>query len=139
MVKNLAKFQRRMRAIPLSVRLEVARQLEKEADKIVKLMKAFAPKDTGALAESIGWTWGDAPKGAITVGKVAGNEYDRIAITIYAGGTEGTARRQARSSGSRRRDQRRGGYFDSDNARFQEFGTVNMAANPFFFPVWRAE
>ncbi|ETX26439.1 HK97-gp10 family putative phage morphogenesis protein, partial [Roseivivax isoporae] len=116
MVKNLAKFQRRMRAIPLSVRLEVVRQLEKEADKIVKLMKAFAPKGaTRQLVESIGWTWGDAPKGAITVGKVARNEYDRIAITIYAGGG------------------------DAFYAKFQEFGTVNMAANPFFFPVWRAE
>jgi len=116
MVKNLAKFQRRMRAIPLSVRLEVTRQLEKEAEKIVRLMKAFAPKGaTLELVESIGWTWGDVPKGAITVGKVATSEYDRIAIKIYAGGG------------------------DAFYAKFHEFGTVKMAANPFFFPVWRAE
>ena len=116
MVKNLANFQRKMRAIPIEVRLEIVRQLEKEADKIVKLMKAFAPKGTTRqLVNSIGWTWGDVPKGAITVGKVANNEFDRIAIKIYAGGG------------------------DAFYARFQEFGTRKMAANPFFFPVWRAE
>lgn len=116
MVKNLAKFQRRMRAIPLSVRLELVKQLEKEAEKVVKLMKAFAPKGTTLqLLESIGWTWGDAPAGAISVGKVASNEYDKIAITIYAGGG------------------------DAFYAKFQEFGTVKMAANPFFFPTYRAE
>lgn len=116
MVKNFGKFQRRLRAIPLNVRLEVTRQLEKEADKIVKLMRAFAPKgSTRQLVESIGWTWGDVPKGAITVGRVARNEYDQIAISIYAGG---------------------GAAF---YARFQEFGTAKMPANPFFFPVWNGE
>ena len=116
MVKNLDKFQRKMRGLPIQIRLEVVRQLEKEADKIVKLMRAFAPKGaTRQLVESIGWTWGDVPKGAVTVGKVAGSEHDRIAIKIYAGGG------------------------DAFYARFQEFGTVKMAANPFFFPVWRAE
>lgn len=116
MVKGVAKFQKRMRDIPLSVRLEVVKQLEKEADKVVRLMKAFAPKGTTRqLMNSIGWTWGDVPKGAITIGKVAGSSYDRISIKIYAGGD--------------------GAFY----ARFQEFGTVNMAANPFFFPVWRSE
>lgn len=104
-----------MREIPLAVRLEVVRQLEREAEKIVRLMRAFAPIDDGVLRDSIGWTWGDVPKGAITVGRIAGNEHDRIAITIYAGGG------------------------DAFYAWFQEFGTVNMQANPFFFPVWRAE
>lgn len=116
MVKGIAGFQRKMRAIPLSVRLEVVKQLEKEAEKIVKLMRAFAPKGTSLqLLNSIGWTWGDVPPGAITVGKVAGNQFDRIAIKIYAGGG------------------------DAFYAKFQEFGTVKMAANPFFFPVYRAE
>ncbi|MGR3440519.1 HK97-gp10 family putative phage morphogenesis protein [Salipiger abyssi] len=104
-----------MRAIPLRVRLEVVRQLEKEADKVVALMRAFAPKRTGAGAESIGWTWGDVPKGAITVGKVATYDYDRIAIKIYAGGG------------------------DAFYMNFQEFGTTKQSGNPFFFPVWRAE
>jgi len=116
LVKNVAGFQRKMRAVPLIVRLELVKQLEKEADKIVKLMRAFAPRGSSLqLVESIGWTWGDVPKGAITVGQVRGSKYNRIAIKIYAGGG------------------------DAFYARFQEFGTVNMAANPFFYPVFRAE
>jgi hypothetical protein len=56
---------------------------------------------------------------------------------IYAGGAALTKRSQRRASGSRRSDQNRAGSFDTDNAKFQEFGTSKMAANPFFFPVWR--
>ncbi|APZ53140.1 phage protein, HK97 GP10 family [Salipiger abyssi] len=119
-----------MRAIPLRVRLEVIKQLEKEADKVVKLMRAMAPKDTGAGAESIGWTWGDAPKGAITVGKVADNEYDRIAIKIYAGGGD-QFYMKFQEFGTKRQKK--------NSLKSQEFGTVDMPANPFFFPVWRAE
>ncbi|MAQ82250.1 MAG: hypothetical protein CMH12_03345 [Maritimibacter sp.] len=117
MVEGVAGFKRRMRDIPEIVRVELTKQLEKEAEKVVKLMRAFAPVGaTRELIESIGWTWGDAPKGSITVGKVRGGiAQDEIAITIYAGGG-------------------RAFY-----ARFQEFGTVNMAANPFFYPAWRAE
>ena len=48
------------------------------------------------------------------IGTVGGREYGTMRITIYAGGG------------------------DAFYARFQEFGTVKMPANPFFFPVWRA-
>ncbi|MFD1809280.1 hypothetical protein ACFSHQ_17995 [Gemmobacter lanyuensis] len=77
---------------------------------------------------------GDAPAGALTIGKVGKTEYGTMLITIYAGGTEQTKRRQARASGTRARDQKRGGYFDTDVARLQEFGTKVMNAHPFFFP-----
>lgn len=115
MVKNLGRFQRQIRAIPSAVRAEVRKQLEKEAEKIVRLMRAFAPKGTTRrLVESIGWTWGDAPDGTMALGQVA-DEPGGLAITIYAGGG------------------------DAFYARFQEFGRVKMPANPFFYPVWRGE
>jgi HK97 gp10 family phage protein len=44
-----------------------------------------------------------------------------MAITIYAGTRD-------KSLGSA----------DAFYARFQEFGTVKMTANPFFYPAWRA-
>jgi HK97 gp10 family phage protein len=121
MVQGLENLNKTFREIPQKVLDEVAKQLEKEATKLVGEMKRLAPIESGALRDSIGWTWGDAPKGSITVGKVRGTEYGRTAITIYAGTRD-------KSLGSA----------DAFYAVFQEFGTVKMAANPFFFPVWRS-
>lgn len=135
-VEGLDRLMARWGAIPERVRSEVADAMEKVAPLIVADMRKLAPKDTGTLAASINWTWGNAPKGSLVIGSFNGNAYGGLRITIYAGG-EATATRQARSSGDRARDRHRSGYFDSNYARYQEFGTINMAANPFFFPVWR--
>lgn len=120
-MKGEAALKAAMMAIPDKIRQEVAGELEAQADKVVADMKRLVPVDSGALRDSIGWTWGDAPKGAISVGSVRGSRYARMAITIYAGTRD-------KSLGSA----------DAFYARFQEFGTVKMAANPFFFPAWRA-
>jgi len=123
MVDGLDKFNARVAAIPERIRENVQKAMEAAADQIVADMKRLAPKDTGELAASIGWTWGEAPAGSMVVGTVgrgtkrraaAGGQYASMQITIYAGGGK------------------------AFHARFQEFGTAKMPANPFFFPVWRA-
>ncbi|AVO36599.1 HK97-gp10 family putative phage morphogenesis protein [Pukyongiella litopenaei] len=114
MVQGLDKLNRRWKAIPKNARINVRYAMEEAANDIVEEMWSRAPYRTGEVAESIGWTWGDAPAGTMTIGKVRGREYGTMRITIYAGG---------------------GNAF---YAKFHEFGTVNMPAHPFFFPVWRA-
>lgn len=115
-LKGEREFRRRLRSIPDKVRAEVVAAMEGASERVVRDMKALAPKGSSLeLVNSIGWTWGEAPRGSITVGKMKGGKgYDRLQITIYAGGDE------------------------AFYARFQEFGTVRMPANPFFFPAWRA-
>ena len=113
-VSGLSEFRRRWLAIPETVRVNVRAELEAIADDLVSQMYSLAPQRTGDLAGSIGWTWGDAPGGSVVIGQVGGREYGTMRITIYAGDRE------------------------TFYARFQEFGTVNMPANPFFFPAWRA-
>lgn len=114
MVQGLDKLNRRWRAIPKAARVNVRAAMEDAANDIVEEMWSRAPQGaTGRLGASIGWTWGDAPAGTLTIGKVGGREYGTMRITIYAGGD------------------------DAFYAWFQEFGTVNMTANPFFYPVWR--
>ncbi|WP_392338858.1 HK97-gp10 family putative phage morphogenesis protein [Loktanella salsilacus] len=115
MVQGLAAFQRRWRAIPAKVQAEVKKTMEDIAEEIVAQMYSVAPHQTGDLAGSIGWTWGDAPKGSFTIGSVGQNEYATLRITIYAGDK------------------------DAFYARWQEFGTTKMPANPFFYPVWRVK
>lgn len=115
MVQGLDKLNRRWKAVPKLVREAVRAELERNAEEIVSEIRAAAPKGkTGRLAASINWTWGDAPEGTMTIGKVGGRDYGTMRITIYAGGGK------------------------AFYAWFQEFGTQKMAANPFFFPVWRA-
>lgn len=124
MVKGLGALHQRFTAIPENVRTEVAAQMEVEANKLVRQMRAVAPKDSGQLAASIGWTWGDAPEGSLSIGTIRGNEYGKVKITIYAGGPQTVVKNK------------RGMEFQL--ARLQEFGTKRMPANPFFFPTYRS-
>ena len=116
MVQGLDELNRRWGAVPERVRAEVAAAMTKTAQEIQADMEKFAPQgETLNILGSIGWTWGDAPGGSLVIGKVSGGRsYGTLRITFYAGGGE------------------------AFYARYHEFGTVDMAARPFFYPVWRA-
>ena len=73
------------------------------------------------LAASIGWTWGRAPEGSLTVARLGENDF---ALTLYAGST---ATEVSNSRGVR-----------FQKAKLMEFGTKEMPAHPYFFPVVRA-
>ena len=113
-VQGLAALKRRWSRVPVQVRAAVIAQMEKSADEIVGEMRRLVPVESGTALLSIGWTWGDPPKGALVIGQVGERDAKALRITIYAAGDEA--------------------YY----ARFLEFGTQKMAARPFFYPVWRA-
>lgn len=127
--------------IPAHVEKATVAAMESGAAEMVALMRSLAPKKSGDLAASIGWTWGDAPKGAMALGRMRGRgSTGRKYITIYAGGG------------------------DAYYARFIEFGTQShtikaknapvlhlhggifveevqhpgSTAQPFFYPAYRA-
>lgn len=95
------------------------------ADDIVATMKNVVAFDDGDLKDSIGWTWGRAPKGSIQIAVVGQGD---MTITIYAGNEK------------------------AFYARFVEFGTAPHKAGgkfkgadhpgtrkqPFFYPSYRA-
>lgn len=114
-VIGLPKLRKKLEALVAVGRDEIRRAMEASADEIVALAKSLAPVDKGDLKDSIGWTWGKAPKGAMTLGKVQSDGVDsEFTITIYAGNSEA--------------------YY----ARWVEFGTQKMAAQPYFYPSYRA-
>lgn len=113
-VHGVKDMQAKWSAVPRSVEINVRAVLEEIADELVQQMFSQAPQDTGDLAGAIGWTWGDVPTGSVAVGNVAMSEDANPKITVYAGDA------------------------DTFYARFVEFGTQKMPAQPFFFPVWRA-
>lgn len=114
-VIGVAKLRKKLEALVAVGREEIKRAMETSADEIVALAKNLVPVDKGDLKDSIGWTWGKAPKGAMTLGTVQANEVDSgFTITIFAGNSEA--------------------YY----ARWVEFGTQKMAAQPYFYPSYRA-
>lgn len=122
MVEGLDRLKRKLtKTIPKAVVDATVKAMEAGADEVVGMMRRLAPKDTGALAQSINWTWGDAPKGSMILGKSAPAR-NGLVITIYAGNASTMV-------GQREQFQL---------ARLQEFGTQHMQANPYFFPTWRA-
>ena len=120
-ITNLDRLNRKLKQLPAVARELIRAEMAKAADEIVGMMKRLAPvlavpiKDrrSGALRDSIGWTWGAAPKGSVVVASVA-SKSDDMRITIYAGNAE------------------------AFYARWVEFGTQKMQAHPYFYVSWRA-
>ena len=119
---GLAKLQKKLNAMPQIAKDEIKRALEQSANEIVDMMRNLVPVDSGALRDSIGWTYGEAPRGAMTIGSVRASELTGdLTITVYAG----------------TRDKKLG-EADAYYARWVEFGTQKMQAQPFFYPAYRA-
>ncbi|WP_193336169.1 HK97-gp10 family putative phage morphogenesis protein [Devosia beringensis] len=127
-ILGLDRLRTKLRSFPAAVEGEIRKFMEQSADEVVALAKSLSPTDSGDLVNSIAWTYGDAPQGAIVLGKVKQSQSGNLKITIYAGGP------------------------DAYYARFIEFGTAphvnggrfagsqnpGTAAQPFFYPSWRA-
>ena len=106
---QLARFIRRMNAIPVAVRAAVQPALDSSAAELVGTMKRLAPVEDGALQRTI-----EAQPGK-----------HELARQVVAGGEATTV------------PVRDGADAEYDYALAQEFGTADMPANPFFFPAFR--
>jgi HK97 gp10 family phage protein len=120
---GLAKLHRKLQRMPAVAKARIQEAMETSANDVVRMAKGLAPvlksptpeRRAGALRDSIGWTWGKPPRGTITIGKVMNGALGAdLTITIYAGDSE------------------------AFYARWVEFGTQNMSAQPFFYPSYRA-
>lgn len=110
-IKGRSSLQRKLAALPQVAKDEIRKALAQSAREITDLAESLVPKDSGKLAGSIGWTWGDAPKGSMVLAQGSAGE---LTVTVYAGDDE------------------------AFYARWVEFGQQKMAAQPFFFVSYRA-
>lgn len=122
-ILNLDRLNKKLKRFPADVEQEVRKAMDQTATEMVAMMRSLVPVDSGALRDSINWTWGDAPQGAMVIGEVrqSGKGEGNLRITIYAG-----TRNKAL------------GDMDAYYARFVEMGTRFMRARPFFFVSYRA-
>ena len=127
MVKGITDLNKKVAAIPKRVEARARAAMEAGADELVDMMKRFVPVDDGDLRDSIGWTWGAAPKGSVVLAE-SNADGRGLKITVYAGNEKA--------------------YY----ARWVEFGTASHVnggkfpgtqnpgsrAQPFFFPSYRS-
>ena len=127
MVQGLAQLNRKLTVtIPNRVRKATRDAMEKGADELVAMMKRLVPVDQGDLRDSIGWTWGEAPRYAQKIAAVKAQDGD-LSITIYAGNTKV---RYAHLVEFGTKAHINGGKFEGT----QNPGTT---AQPFFYVSWR--
>lgn len=129
-ILGLDRLNKKLKAFPKAVEAEISKAMEQSANEIVAMSKSLAPVDSGDLQMSIGWTWGDVPKGAMVLGKVksSGKGAGNLQITVFAGGGEAWYARLVEFGTAPHLN---GGRF----AGSQHPGT---AAQPFFYPAYRA-
>lgn len=122
-----ARLERRLNAIPKAIKERVKKDMEQIAQEIVDKMKAIVPVKTGALRDSIGWTWGRPPKGSTAFAQAKSELGSEMTLTIFAG----NQLTMVRSKKGRRP------YLQK--AWIIEFGTTKKPAHPFFRPVWKLQ
>jgi len=114
-IQGRAALERKMKRMPVIAKKLIKAAMEQSADEIVALMKSLAPVDSGALRDSIGWTWGRAPSGSSIAATVKSQLGSEMTITVYAGDD------------------------DAFWARWVEFGRQDMQAQPYFYVSYRAK
>lgn len=121
-ILGLVNLERKLNRLPKVAKDEIKKAMEQGADEIVALMKSLVPISAdgshgnapGTLRDSIGWTWGKAPKGSSIIATAVASIGGELTITIYAGSNE------------------------AFYAWWQELGTQKMTKQPYFFVSWRA-
>jgi HK97 gp10 family phage protein len=86
-IEGLKRLQAKLDRLPAKVKTRIREAMEAGAEEIVSMAKSLVPVNTGSLRDSIGWTWGRAPKGAMTIGTVEATGGE-LTITIYAGSSD---------------------------------------------------
>lgn len=135
--KNSARFKAKLAQLPSVIEAATRQAMEEFAEQIVAQMKSIVPVKTGKLRDSIGWTWGKPPRGAklVFVSKKSSGNENRI--TIFAGDDVAFYARwvefgtHARAPGKYRDERKR-------KRNSGKYGHPATPAQPFFFPVWRA-
>ncbi|MFK3847935.1 HK97-gp10 family putative phage morphogenesis protein [Agrobacterium pusense] len=127
-IKGLDRLNRKLAKLPAVAKQMIRQAMEAKANEIVAMMKNLVPVDDGTLRDSIGWTWGKAPKGSLTLASVQATGDSDMTLTIYAGNKEAFYARWVEFGTARHEN---GGLFA---------GSIHpgTTAQPFFFVSWRA-
>lgn len=127
-IQGLDRLKRKLAKLPQVAKQMIRQQMEKTADEIVAMMMNLVAVDDGKLRDSIGWTWGKAPKGSISLASVKSTGADGLTLTIYAGNSEAYYARWVEFGTARH----------ENGGRFAGSDHPGTTAQPFFYVSWRA-
>ena len=137
MVNGISEVQAMFRRKAAAVRAAAKVSARQSGEEVASAMRYLAPVDQAALQKSI--------------------RVEDLDTVRLSGNKKGAYASREGSQSSRQTSNRTASYIGVkiiagdastlvtgarktrfQNAKLQEFGTQNMAANPFFFPAWRA-
>lgn len=110
---------------------KVRAAMEAAASEITGMMRRLVPVEHGDLRDSIGWTWGDAPKGSVSMSHTVGGN----TITIFAGNEKAFYARWVEFGTAPHNVAKGGGNKSFSGTPIPHPGAK---ARPFFFPSYRA-
>lgn len=140
MVEGVAAFRRYMlQTVPGVIRQAAHEGLEEGAQELVDLMRSLAPVESGALRESIGWTWGEPPEGSIALDELDAPQGLTERIVIYAGSKEAFYARWV-EFGTQPHSVSSGADISVKKSGGNQGGVQHPGAapHPFFFPAYQA-
>jgi len=111
---------------------QVRAAMERAAGEITGMMRRLVPVHDGDLRDSIGWTWGEAPKGSVKVSHKIGTH----TITIFAGNETAFYARWV-EFGTRAHNVAKGSKKKSWTGT--PIAHPGAAARPFFYVSYRAQ
>jgi HK97 gp10 family phage protein len=134
-VQRSKQLSNKLKALREKTAPSVQKAMAQAADTIVSTMKRLAPVDNGDLRSSIGWTWGEAPKGSISVASKSPDGAYKLTVfagsekAFYARWVEFGTQPHALGKGS-----------DISRGARKQSGAIHPGSRsqPFFFPSYRA-
>lgn len=136
---GLAKLDKKLKNLPKQASSTIKLAMEKSADEIVSMMQSLVPKDSGELRDSIGWTWGKAPKGSTALAIAKSSLGGDLTITIYAGNEEAYYAKWVEfGTAAGIKGQRSTADTSRKTGRIVQRTHSGTSAQPFFFVSWRA-
>lgn len=123
-LQGLPELRNKLEKLKRNTEPHVKVAIEAAAEAITDTMRRLVPVDKGDLRDSIGWTWGDAPRGSISMSHSAGS----MTITIFTGDEKAFYARWVEF----------GTAPHTNEGRFQGTENPGTIAQPFFYPAYRA-
>ena len=142
-IKNRARLRAKLRALPTEVKKHIIPAMAKAAQEIVDMQHHLAPYKSGALRNSIDWTWGEVPRVAALSSQApppSPTTKNDLLLSIYAGNEKAFYARfvefgtRATQLGERisKKDRGRSRSYEATRT------FPGTKAQPFFFPAYRA-
>ncbi|MBB1247455.1 HK97-gp10 family putative phage morphogenesis protein [Rhizobium sp. G21] len=127
-IEGRDRLRRRIAEIPIETRKEIRKALDSGSEEMVGLARGFVPKKSGALARSIGKSWGSYRAANANVrGVNSGGGGHDLSVVVHAGDAEAWYAALVEFG---TQPHKIGGRF----AGSQHPGT---SPQPFFLPAWR--